>query len=87
MNNEKKIECLAEYAHDAWSKWMKYLFSKTIDYVPGKIQAEEGAVIIPKWAVDRWKRQMNTHYADLSENEKESDREEARKIINKGVEK
>ncbi len=38
-------------------------------------------VTIPAQMVARWTRQMNTPYADLPENEKESDREEADKII------
>lgn len=36
---------------------------------------------MPKWAVDRWERQLNTLYKDLSEKEKESDRKESDKII------
>lgn len=74
-------EQLAEYAHEAWTGWMEYLFNKTIPYKPGEVQAEEGAVIIPKWAVERWKRQVDTKYSDLPEDEKESDRQEADKII------
>jgi len=73
-------EQLAEYAHDAWTRWMEHLFSKTIPYKPGEVQATEGAVIIPKWAVERWERQVDTKYKDLPEDEKESDRQEADKI-------
>ena len=36
---------------------------------------------IQKWNVDRWRRQINTNYTDLSEKEKESDRKEADKFI------
>jgi len=68
------IEKLAEYAHKAWSGWMQYLFEKSTEN-------EDGTVTIPKWAVDRWKRQANTDYKDLPESEKVSDREEARKIM------
>ena len=75
MNNElqQEIEILAEYAHDAWSGWMKYLFSKC--------ENSSAGMVIPDWANERWTRQMNTNYSDLPENEKESDRDEACKII------
>ena len=68
-------ELLAEYAHKAWSGWMAYMFEKSIEM-------PDGTVIIPKWAVARWKRQMLTAYCELPENEKDSDRKEADKIIN-----
>lgn len=68
-----KIEALAEYAHDAWSGWMVYLFSKSSKNV-------DGTVTIPKWAVKRWTRQMKTVYKKLSEKERESDRKEASRI-------
>lgn len=53
---------------------MKYLFARTTDN-------NDGTCTIPKWATERWKRQMNTLYKDLSKKEKESDREEADKMI------
>lgn len=67
-------EQLAEYAHEAWSGWMRYLFEKTIEVGDGceEIQREQ---------VERWKRQMNTPYSELPENEKESDRQEADKML------
>jgi hypothetical protein len=63
-------EILAEYAHKQWAGWMIYLFEKST-------HNKDGTVTIPKWAVDRWERQMKTPYAELSESEKESDRKEA----------
>ena len=74
-------EKLAELAHSQWSGWMGYLFSKCIDYKPDSVQAEEGAVIMPKWAVDRWKRQAETAYIDLTTEEMDSDRAEADKFL------
>jgi len=68
------IEALASYAHEAWSGWMRYLFEKSTEN-------DDGTVTIPRWAVERWRRQMNTAYADLPESEKKSDRDEAQKII------
>jgi hypothetical protein len=40
-----------------------------------------GDVIIPPDLVKRWKRQVETKYGDLPEEEKESDRAEADKMI------
>jgi hypothetical protein len=67
-------EALAEYAHQAWSGWMDYLFRKST-------KNADGTVTIPKWAVDRWERQVSTPYAALPENEKDSDREEADRMM------
>jgi hypothetical protein len=72
--NEKidNIEELSDIQHEIWSHWMKYLFSKCT--------IKNGDAIIPKEFVDRWKQQMNTNYSELSEKEKESDREQVRKF-------
>lgn len=67
-------EKIAELCHEQWSGWMKYLFNKSPN-------TENGEAIIPKWAVDRWTRQINTPYESLSESEKESDRNEADRFI------
>lgn len=71
MYDTKELtEKFAEYAHKQWSGWMKYFFSKSL-------QNPDGSAIIPAWAVYRWKRQMKTAYAELLEEEKENDRDEA----------
>ena len=67
-------EELASLCHEQWSGWMKYLFNKSR-------QNEDGSVTIPKWAVDRWREQMNSKYDYLTEQEKESDRKEANKFL------
>ena len=67
-------EKLADLAHRQWSGWMEYLFEKST-------LNDDGTVTIPKWAADRWKRQIETAYKDLPEEEKESDWEEARRVI------
>lgn len=74
MKQTELKEQLADYAHDAWCGWMQYLFKKSK-------KNNNGTVTIPKWAVDRWSRQANTLYDKLSEDEKESDRDEAKKMI------
>ncbi len=73
--NDETIELLAAYSHDdAWSGWMRYMIGK------GTLNLD-GTWTMPAWALERWSRQMTTPYADLPEAEKESDRDEARKIL------
>jgi hypothetical protein len=66
-------EKLAELAHNQWVGWMEYLFSKS--------KQVDGCVVIPAWANERWHRQVATRYADLSEVEKDSDRNEADRFL------
>lgn len=84
-NHELMREALAEYAHEAWSGWMKYMFEKGILLNEKWMTPEPGKgnikLLLPEWAVERWQRQMNTPYADLSESEKESDRQEADRML------
>ena len=68
-----KKERLASIQHDIWSHWMKYQFSKC--------EEKDGSLIIPKELVERWKYQMNTKYSNLTEKEKDSDREQVSKFI------
>ena len=72
--SEETREALADYAHAAWSGWMKYQFSKA------ELQPD-GTWTMPAWAVERWQRQMNTPYAELPEEEKASDRKEADEML------
>lgn len=66
------LEELASIQHDIWSHWMKYMFSvcENID----------GHLVIPEKLVGRWEAQLETKYKDLTEKEKESDREQVRKF-------
>ena len=46
MKDDDIIELLADFEHDRWSRWQKYLFSKCIVNV-------DGSLTIPKELVDR----------------------------------
>lgn len=70
----KLREKLADLCHKQWSGWMEYLFSK------GKFN-DDGTWTMPSWAVDRWKKQSQTEFNNLSKQEKESDRSEADRFI------
>lgn len=65
---------LADVQHEIWSHWMKYLFEVSIEN-------DDGTVTIPADKVENWKRQMTTHYSDLSSKEQASDLEQAEKVM------
>lgn len=67
-------EQLADNQHEIWAHWMRYQFSQC--HV-----AEGGHLIIPAEKVERWQRQMETPYSELTEAEKNSDRDQASKVI------
>ena len=72
MKGEKR-ERLASLQHNIWTHWMQYLFSKCVRLRSG--------LMIPTDKVTRWQRQMRTLYKDLPEEEKESDRHQADKVL------
>jgi hypothetical protein len=67
-------EQLAALAHEQWAGWMEYLFKQ------GMTNAD-GSFTIAPWAVARWLRQMGTTYRELPEQEKQSDRAEADRVL------
>lgn len=82
---EKIIEHFANLEHKRWSKWQKYFFSKC----QTKPQSEVGGMddryvylALPKDLYDRWNRQIETPYSELSEQEKQSDKNEVMPYVN-----
>jgi len=70
------LEEISDVQHEIWSHWMKYLFEVSQDN-------PDGSVTIPAEKVKRWRKQMNTKYSELNDKERESDREQAVKVINR----
>lgn len=66
------MELNSDIEHEIWSSWMQYMF------MCGYNNAD-GSWTMPADKVERWKRQMNTPYRNLSEKEKSSDREQVQK--------
>lgn len=71
---ETLVETLAAVEHDRWAHWQRYMHGKA-ERLPG------GALILPAELVERWEAQMSTRYADLSEPEKASDRDQVRRYL------
>ena len=74
MTRAELIEALADQEHVSWSHWMAYLFSVCVT-------EPDGSVHIPVHLVERWQRQVNTPYVQLTEPEKESDRHQVNRIL------
>jgi hypothetical protein len=71
---DQLLEKLAAVEHERWSHWQRYLHDK------GKRQPD-GSLLLPAELVARWDAQMNTPYAGLTEEMKESDREQVRRYL------
>jgi hypothetical protein len=72
LASPQMLERLATHIHDEqWCGWMRHMADKT----------SQKHHITGEWYPERWWRQARTRYADLSDGEKDSDREEARQII------
>ncbi len=68
------LEFHAERQHQIWAHWMEHQF--------GMCQEQpDGSLIIPAEKVARWKRQLATPYDELSETERESDRQVVREHL------
>lgn len=74
MTSAEMREQLADLEHQRWAGWQRYLHSRCI-------KLPEGGLVIPAEFVRRWERQMDTHYKDLSEKEKQSDREQVDRYL------
>ena len=68
------IDELASIEHERWAHWQRYMHAQ------GKLQPD-GSLVIPADLVRRWESQIQRAYADLSEVEKESDREQVRRVL------
>ncbi len=68
----RDMELQADVEHEIWSSWMRYMFTC------GTFNDDE-TWTMPSDKVERWRRQADTPYSELSEREKESDREQVRK--------
>ena len=66
------FEKLAEIEHQRWADWQKYMHSKGI-------KNEDGSLTIPDHLVAQWEWQIHASYSELSEREKDSDRDQVKR--------
>lgn len=71
------MEKFAALEHERWVKWQKYMHSKFLNHSDGRGEY----VCLPMDLLKRWEKQIETPYSELSEQEKESDREQVRPYL------
>jgi hypothetical protein len=78
-------ERLAELCHAQWSGWMRYMLGDCDSSICPAVRGPNAEHPQPRLQhadyLARWRRQMATPYADLSDAEKNSDRAEADRFI------
>ena len=67
-------EQLAAIEHERWSHWQRYLHNKGV-------RQSDGSLLLSADLVARWEKQSEMKYAELSEQEKESDRDQVRRYL------
>ena len=73
-----KLEDFARIEHERWSHWQKYMHSKGT-------RQPDGSLLIPADLVERWDRQLSMRYENLSDKEKDSDRQQVLKYFSQIV--
>jgi hypothetical protein len=68
------MEQLAAVEHERWSHWQRYMHGK------GE-RRPDGSLVFPPQLVKRWDRLMATPYEELTNAERESDREQVRRYL------
>lgn len=70
LSTPAALEAVAAVEHERWAHWQRYLHDQCTTL-------GDGSLLIPARLVTRWTQQIATPYANLSEQEKDSDREQA----------
>ena len=75
MPDEKALlEQLAAIEHERWAHWQRFMHGK------GE-RKPDGSLVLPADLVARWERLIETPYAQLTDKERESDREQVRRYL------
>lgn len=74
LESSETMELLAATEHERWARWQRHLHDQCE-------RRADGALVIPPHLVTRWESQIETPYRQLSEREKESDREQVKAYL------
>ncbi len=70
----EKVEKLAAVLHEIWSNQASFLLS-------AGVQRADGSILLPPELVGRLRKQIDQTYAQLGSQQKQSDRDQALKVI------
>lgn len=71
---ESVLEELAAIEHERWSTWQAHLHSQGM-------RQSDGSLVLSAELVARWERQIRTPYDQLTDAEKQSDRDQVRRYL------
>jgi len=74
LESSKTIDRLAAVEHERWSHWQQYVHDQ------GERQSD-GSLLIPAEIVAHWDKQIVARFADLSDEERQSDREQVLRYL------
>jgi hypothetical protein len=74
LESVQTVEQLAAIEHERWAHWQQYVHDQCE-------RQDDGSLVIPAELAARWQVQIETPYAELTEREKDSDREQVRRYL------
>lgn len=74
LESVRTVERLAAIEHERWAHWQQYVHDQCE-------RQDDGSLVIPAELAARWQTQIETPYQELSEREKDSDREQVHKYL------
>lgn len=74
LESEQFVDELAAIEHERWAHWQRYVH----DHCE---RLQDGSLVIPAELAARWEAQIETRYVELTEREKDSDREQVRRYL------
>ena len=74
LESDELLDMLAAIEHERWAHWQRYVH----DHCE---RQQDGSLVIPAELAARWEAQIETPYVELTEREKDSDREQVRRYL------
>ena len=84
---DEMVEKIADLEHEQWAHWTEYMLDQLgnamdLAFSEFRVDNPDHPVLNRAYEkLDRWRRQIKTPYSELTEQEKDSDRKWARKVL------